>query len=109
MDPDVIQPRSESARILYENGMRLANPLETAVSSAFNETYSKIAQFRGDDFTDWHGQTHPLIIVFHNFALEGSNLENVQASYDPSKGNYLAFNISGSYTNKEGHERQPPR
>lgn len=106
-DPDVVQPRSESARILYENGMRLANPQETAVASVFNETYSKIALFRGDDFTDWQGQTHPLLIVFRNFACEGSNLENIQASYDPSKGNYLAFSIQGSYTNKEGVKISP--
>ena len=30
LDPEVVQPRSESARILYENGMRLTNPQETA-------------------------------------------------------------------------------
>ena len=106
-DSDVIQPRSESARILYDNGMRLANPQETAVTSAFNETYSKIALFRGDDFTDWYGQTHPLIIVFRNFALEGSSLENIQASYDPSKGNYLSFSIQGSHSTKEGTKINP--
>ncbi len=107
LDPDVIQPRSESARILYENGMRLANPQEMAISAAYNDTYSKIAHFRGDDFTDWQGQTHPLVIVFRNFALEGSNLEDIQASYDPSKGNYLAFSVRGSYTNKEGVKVNP--
>jgi SecD/SecF fusion protein len=107
LDPDVIQPRSESARILYQNGMRLANPQETAVTGAYNEIYSKIALFRGDDFTDWQGQTHPLLIVFRNFALEGSNLEDIQASYDPSKGNYLAFSIRGSYTHKDGAKVNP--
>src|ERR1700722_18283504 len=107
LDPDVIQPRSESARILYENGLRLANPQEANASNAFNETHSKVAIFRGNDFTDWQGQTHPLLIVFRNFACEGSNLENIQASYDPSKGNYLAFSIRGSYTNKEGVKVSP--
>jgi SecD/SecF fusion protein len=107
LDPDVVQPRSDAARTLYENGMKLANPQETAISGAFNETFSKIAMFRGDDFTDWHGQTHPLVIIFRNYACEGSNLENIQASYDPSKGNYLAFNIRGSYTNKEGQKINP--
>ncbi|MBS0603703.1 MAG: protein translocase subunit SecD [Verrucomicrobia bacterium] len=107
LDPDVIQPRSESARILYQNGMRLANPQETAVTGAFNETYSKIALFRGNDFTDWQGQTNPLVIVFRNFALEGSNLENIQASYDPSKGNYLGFAIKGSYSGKDGVKVNP--
>lgn len=106
-DADVIQPRSESARILYENGMRFANPQETAVTGAFNETYSKIALFRGDDFTDWYGQTNPLVIVFRNFALEGASLENIQASYDPSKGNYLSFSIRGSHSTKEGSKINP--
>ncbi len=107
LDPDVIQPRSESARILYENGMKLANPQESTVTSVFDETYSKIATFRSGDFTDWQGQTHPLLIVFRNFACEGSNLENIQASYDPSKGNYLAFAVKGGYTNKEGLKINP--
>jgi len=107
MDPESIEPRSESARVLYENGMRLASPQETTVTSAFNETYSKIALLRGEDFTDWHGQTHPLVIIFHNFALEGSSLENVQASYDPSKGNYLAFAVKSSYSNKSDLKGSP--
>lgn len=106
-DPDVIQPRSEAARTLYQNGMRLANPQDTSITGMFNETYSKIAMFRGEDFTDWQGQTHPLLIVFRNFALEGSNLDNIQASYDPSKGNYLAFSVKGSYTTKEGQKISP--
>ena len=41
LNPDVIQPRSEAARVLYENGLRLPNPQETAISECFNETYSK--------------------------------------------------------------------
>jgi SecD/SecF fusion protein len=106
-DPDVVQPRSESARILYEQGLKLANPQEAITSNAFNETYSLIAQFRGSDFTDWHGQTHPLLFVYKNMALEGSDLENVQSAYDPSKGNYLSFSIKGSYTNKEGQKNNP--
>ncbi len=107
LDPDVIQPRSEAGRTLYENGFRLGNPLETAISSAMNEAYSKIAIYRGDDFTDWYGQTHPLLVVFRNFALEGSNLENIQAAYDPSKGNFLSFSVKGSYSNKEGQRLSP--
>lgn len=106
-DPEIIQPRSEAARILYENGLRLINPQDNTVTSALNERLSKIGVYRGNDFTDWYGQTHPLVIVFNNFALEGSNLENIQASYDPSKGNYLAFGIRSSYTAKDGQRVQP--
>lgn len=101
LDPDVIEPRSEAARFLYEHGMRLSNPEETVATSAFNETYSKIAVYRGDDFTDWYGQTHPLIFVFRNFALEGANLENVRAGYDPAKGNFLSFSVKTSSTIKD--------
>lgn len=107
LDPDLIQPRSESARILYENGLRLANPMESETSSSFNDTLSQIALFRGDDFTEWQGQTHPLLIVFKNFALEGSDLENVHASYDPSRGNFLGFNVRGSYSKKDGIKINP--
>jgi SecD/SecF fusion protein len=107
LDPDLIQPRSEAARILYENGLRLANPLESDKSSIFNDTLSQIAVFRGNDYTQWQGQTHPLLIVFQHFALEGSDLENVHASYDPSRGNFLGFNIRSSYTNKEGLKIDP--
>jgi SecD/SecF fusion protein len=106
-DPDLIQPRSESARTLYENGLRLSNPLESYSSNTFDDTRSQISIFRGDDYTQWHGQTHPLLIVFKNFALEGSSLENVHASYDPSRGNFLSFNIRGSFTSKDGLKIDP--
>ncbi len=107
LDPDMIQPRSEAARILYENGLRLNNPQESSANNEFNETYSKITRFRGDDFTEWHGQSHPLLIVFNNYAVEGAELENVHSSYDASKGNFLSFSIKGSYTNKEGQKISP--
>lgn len=97
-------PRSEAARVLFANGLRFANPQDTTVTSYFNDSLSKLALFRGTDFTDWHGQTHPLIIVFRNYALEGSNLEDVHAAYDPSKGNYLAFKVKGAHTSKSGQK-----
>ncbi len=107
LDPEFIQPRSESAKVLYESGLRLTNPIESYSSNIFDDTRSQIAIFRGDDYTQWQGQTHPLLIVFKNFALEGSNLENVHASYDPSRGNFLAFNIRGSFTSKDGIKIDP--
>lgn len=90
-----LQPQSPAAKTLFDNGLRLAAP-DSDVSNTFNDQTSKIAILRGDDYTEWHGQTHPLLLVFNNFALEGSNLENVHASYDPSKGNFLAFGIQGN-------------
>lgn len=107
IDSEIAQPRSEAARVLYDSGLRFANPQEQMISNVFSETYSKLAVFRGDDYTQWQGQTHPLLVVFRNFALEGSNLENVHASYDPSKGNFLSFGVRGSYSNKEGMKISP--
>jgi SecD/SecF fusion protein len=95
-DNQSAQPRSEAAKLLFSQGLRLAHPEDHSVSSAFSETLSKLAVLRGNDYTDWEGQTHPLMVVFRNFALEGSNLENVRASYDPSKGNFLSFGVKGS-------------
>ena len=48
-----------------------------------------IAMFRGNDSAEWENQTHPLVIVFHNYALEGSSLENIHAGYDATQGNIL--------------------
>ena len=107
LDSETAQPRSEAARILFDSGLRLANPQDQMVSNEYNQTYSKLALFRGDDYTQWQGQTHPLLVVFRNFALEGSNLENVHASYDPSKGNFLSFSVRGSFTAKNGTKMIP--
>lgn len=107
LDSEVIQPRSDAARTLYENGLRLASPLDHSSSNLFNDGVSEIALLRGDDFTDWKGQTHPLLITFRNFAVEGSNLKNVQAGYDQNKGNFLVFEIKGKETLKSGEKINP--
>ncbi len=98
LDPEHLQPRSEAARILYANGLRFSPPDETSIDATLSDLYSSIALWKGDDARSWQGQTHPLLIVFRNFALEGSNLDQVQASYDPSKGNFLSFSVKGSST-----------
>lgn len=100
-------PLTDAAKLLYNSGLRLAHPDENFPSSDYDTTYSTIAVFRGEDFTEWQGQTHPLLVVFHNFVLEGSDLENIHASYDPSKGNFLSFGVKGSYTTREGHSVNP--
>jgi len=107
LDLDTFQPRSQAAKTLYENGLRLAAPQETDVSALLDETYSKIGVIRGNDYTEWYGQTHPLMIVFRNYVLEGSNLENVRAAYDPSKGNFLTFGVKGSQMTKDGARISP--
>lgn len=97
--------RSEAAQLLYDNGLRLAGPNDKIKSSAFNDSLSSIARFRGDDYSSWYGQSHPLIIVFHNYALEGSSLADVQVGYDPSEGNILMFSVKRSYENRQGSPR----
>lgn len=107
LDPEAAEPHSAAAKALYDQGLRLANPLDSSVNATYNDTFSKITLFRGDDFTDWYGQTQPLLLVFRNYALEGSNLENVHASYDQSKGNFLAFSVKGAQTTKDGIKFNP--
>lgn len=106
LDADTAKPRSFAAKTLFDQGLRLESPFDSIASSDLNEQISKIAVLRGDSFTDWEGQTNPLMIVFRNYALEGASLENVQASYDPSKGNFLSFNIQSSQT-FSGHKTNP--
>lgn len=92
-----IRPLGDYAQELYNNGLRLANPKDSVASHAFNDTLSSIAVMRGDSFAEWSGQSHPLLVVFHNYALEGANLTNIQVGYDPSEGNILTFSVKRSY------------
>ncbi len=104
---DSPSPRSEAAKTLLENGLELMNPNNPDVSSDFNDKVSRISIYRGDNLSDWHGQLHPLLITFRNVALEGSNLENVHASYDPTRGNFIVFEIKGSQTMPSGVRIHP--
>lgn len=101
------KPVSDAAKTLIENGLVLANPRESASSNAFNDELSSVAVMRGNDFSQWDGQTHPLIFVFHNYALEGSNLTNINVGYDPSEGNNLAFSIKRSYEGANAPQGSP--
>lgn len=100
-------PRSESARTLYENGLRLANPKTAKSSNAFDDTLSSIGIMHGDDFSEWEGQSHPLMVTFHNYALEGSSLNNVHVGYDPTDGNVLTFGVKRSYEGSQARTGSP--
>jgi SecD/SecF fusion protein len=104
---DTFEPRSDAAKTLLDNGFMLADPSNPEISSDFNDAISKIGVYRGESYTEWQGQTHPLIVLFKNYALEGSNLENVQASYDPTKGNFLSFQIKSGVTLPSGKKISP--
>lgn len=103
------RPRSESATLLWDNGLRLANPKDASVSSSFNDSLSSVAMMRGDDFMEWDGQSHPLLFTFHNFALEGSSLTNIQAGYDASEGNILSFGVKRNYEGSQDRGGGNPR
>lgn len=100
-----IHPQTGNAKILYENGLRLANPLQASISHTFDDTLSSIAVMRGEDFSEWQGQANPLMLIFHNYALEGASLTNVQVGYDPSEGNTLTFQVKNSYEQGSGNPR----
>ncbi|MBI5273241.1 MAG: protein translocase subunit SecD [Chlamydiia bacterium] len=106
LSPEGKRLRSESASLLWEQGLRLGNE-EEAIGSCVDDTLSAIALLRGDDRSEWHGQSHPLLIVMRNWALEGANLENIRTGYEPSKGNFLSFETRSSYLNHDGQKVQP--
>ncbi len=107
LDPDTIQPRTEAAKRLYENGLKLADPNNPEMSGAFNDMISKVAVYQGNHFTDWNNQTHPLLFVFNNYGLEGSSLDNVRGNYDPTRGNFLSFDVKGAQTLSSGEKINP--
>jgi SecD/SecF fusion protein len=103
------RPRNEYAQQLWENGLRLANPSEKSVSPDFNDTLSSVARMRGEDFMEWDGQPTPLLFVFHNYALEGSSLNNIQVGYDANEGNILSFGVKRSYEGSQEKGSGSPR
>jgi len=103
------RPRSDEAKTLWDNGLRLPNPKNSQVSASFNDSISGVGMMRGNDFMEWDGQSHPLMFVFHNYALEGASLNNIQAGYDPSEGNVLSFEVKRSYEGSQDRGNSSPR
>lgn len=87
---------TDLGRSLAAQGLSFAAPDDSSRGSSVDETLSKIALIRGTTPNEWYGQTHPLLIVFRNHVLEGAQLDNIRANYDPNKGNYLSFDVQGS-------------
>lgn len=95
---------SEAAKTLRENGLILANPDDASMNSSLDESISKVALIRAEH---WFGQSHPLLFVFRNFALEGSHLDRVLANYDAQRGNYLSFEVRGNAEDRKGQKFNP--
>ncbi|MEZ5315097.1 MAG: protein translocase subunit SecF [Chlamydiales bacterium] len=104
---DDFHPLTSHAQLLYEHGLRFAGPKSPPSSSGFDDSLSAISLFRGADYVDWQGQTYPLLIIFRNYALEGSNLDNIHTGYDPSEGNTLQFGIKSSSLSRSGEKINP--
>ncbi len=98
---------SEAARTLRENGLQLQSPENRTLDTSIDESVSKIALIRGDHPKEWHQQSHPLLLVFCNYALEGSQLTSIQSHYDPQKGNSLNFEIISSTLGRNGQKINP--
>ena len=91
------RPVSEAARILIDNGLKLANPYDNQASGIFDDRLSKVAIFRGEDYSEWHGQSFPLLFVFNNWALEGANLTDIHTALSQNEGHTLSFSVKRSY------------
>lgn len=105
-DGSNMTPRTEYAKELLNHGFKLAPPQNFESQPQVDQTFSKVAIYRGTDYTEWHGQTHPLTMVFANFALEGSDLENIKANYDATQGNVLTFDVKST---AKSIDKQSPR
>lgn len=103
------RPRTEVARTLFDAGFRLPSPKDSRRSTAFDDSISSITMLRGEDHSEWEGRMNPLMVVFHNYALEGSNLASVQAGYDPERGNILSFSVSSSYSKEDTNGGTSPQ
>lgn len=86
-------PYGEAARVLLANGLRLANPTDRKMGAGFDDSVSFVSMYRGKEFSQWYGQTHPLLVVFNHYALSGADLENIQVGYDTMEGNLLLFGV----------------
>ena len=93
-------PRSDSGRALLDNGLQLADPNNSEMTSILDDRVSKIGVLEGDGIEDWHGMTNPLVVLFNNYALEGAWLKDVRSGYDANNGNYLSFAVNSSTSEK---------
>jgi len=98
--------RSPAAAALVEAGLEIADPNQPP-SAALDDRVSMVVPLRGDSPADWMGSPQPLLLVFRNFALEGTQLRDIHAAYDQTRGNYLAFGVQTRSTDREGTRIDP--
>ncbi len=97
---------SQAAKELKAQGLRLVNPNHLLSSNDCNNQFSMIGRVSGKGPKEW-GHSHPLMVLFANYALEGSDLEDAQASYHPERGHFLTFKVKSAYQSKGGKTLDP--
>lgn len=85
---DGFDPRFDELKKL---GLNFSN--QNIASSQLNENTSMIAAFKSDDISQWYRQSHPLLIVFRNWALLGSDLDQIYHQFDVTRGHNLSFQV----------------
>lgn len=96
-------PKSEAAQVLLDQGLKLSLPSQRP-TAIFDDSLSTVAKLRDDVAKS---RPHPLLFIFHNYALEGSSLHNVRSSYDPDRGNFLSFEVQKNRLTKDGETILP--
>jgi SecD/SecF fusion protein len=81
-----------SATKLKEHGLKLAHPSLDHPTHALDPTLCKIVKYKPN--SQQPQDSCPLILVFHNYALEGTALKEILCSYDGTKGNTLNFKVT---------------
>ncbi len=99
------QPRTESAKILFESGLRLDK--EPIQMPAIDLSTCKVIPYKIDSKLQNSTMHHPLLIVFADPALEGSNLSNILSGFDPKEGNFLNFEVKKKSVSRSGTELYP--
>lgn len=97
-----LDPPTDTTKILLDNGLKIASPSDPIHSHKVDESISKIGVLR-----NFEKSRNPLMILFQNPVLDGSNLENIRSNYDPSKGNSLNFEVKHSSIGRDGISYSP--
>lgn len=85
---------NENVQTLVDKGLRLGTP-NVKQTSAFDDTLSSIGILYSEDVSQWDNQNHPLLVLFHNYALEGSDFEDINLNFDFYQ-DYISFNVKST-------------
>ncbi|WP_192875461.1 protein translocase subunit SecD, partial [Candidatus Similichlamydia epinepheli] len=89
---------------LLASGLKFVGPNGMEATSSLDEEFSIVAPFQVDPEEDDLPRRHPLILLFRNYALRGSDVTNVRASYESMRGHFLNFEVKNN--NDQGENPQ---